>query len=129
MLDCWTKEFEKAHCVKSVQIRSFFWSVFGHFLRSSFSSVELKLHLKNTSCVKLGLFRYKIIKEIVKINHTMQWKITENWYKICICQIRVRISRVRNVNISENFVYVLHELFLIGMGFLNQVLLNLCNNV
>ena len=46
---CEIKSCGVVHCVKSVQIRSYFWSVFGHFSRSGTLFVHKNNETKNNS--------------------------------------------------------------------------------
>ena len=80
--------FKMNHCVKSVQIRSFFWSVFGHILRSEYIFMFAWMFLR-----VLSLFRI-----IPKWFSFFSYFI---WIKIFTIVLKLKVLSLKATGVAE----------------------------
>ena len=66
--------FSTIHCVKSIQIRSFFWSVFGHFSHSDYENKWIK-KLKILIIGRAGCLSW-LSGEIIPRSSLIRWAVS-----------------------------------------------------
>ena len=113
----------KHHCVKSVQIRCFFWSVFFRILTENgdlFGPNTGKYGLEKTPYLDNFQFSFSSIISSTRVPHTLLSKINKiiikiwletNWY--CI--------KNKNIDKNDSFKYALHFQFLENSLFRNFI--------
>ena len=92
--------FMHVDCVKRVQIRSYFWFVFGRFSRSGCSAVAQRCSMKNFSQLKMYQIYRNIGNGVCFTNQKLQ-KILEN--TLCFKPL----IAVKYVSLTANFTIMI----------------------